>query len=73
MENFSNIMFVDAEDWIDKRMIETLYNKSMDSCLDITVCNTYKAFRSFLVVKKTIIVSILTRLKLTRKKKLRKN
>ncbi|RST72564.1 glycosyltransferase family 2 protein [Siminovitchia acidinfaciens] len=46
------IMFVDADDWIDCRMIEILYNESIVNSVDITVCNMYKVFGDILTVKK---------------------
>ncbi|NOU97334.1 glycosyltransferase [Paenibacillus sp. LMG 31456] len=36
------IMFVDADDWIDKHTIEILNNESLERSIDIVVCNTYR-------------------------------
>lgn len=36
------VMFVDADDWIDSKAIESLYKEATDSCVDIIVCNMYK-------------------------------
>lgn len=40
--NSEYIMFVDADDWIDKETIEILYKEAIKSKADITVCNIYK-------------------------------
>lgn len=40
--NSQYTMFVDADDWADQKMIETLYEESTKSCADITVCNMHK-------------------------------
>lgn len=40
--NSEYIMFVDADDWISRRMIEVLYKESIGSRVDIIVCNMYK-------------------------------
>jgi glycosyltransferase involved in cell wall biosynthesis len=40
--NSTYIMFVDADDWVHKSTIETLYKESIGTNVDITVCNTYK-------------------------------
>lgn len=46
-------MFVDADDWIDRCTIETLYNQSIKDNIDITVCNMYRVLgRSMLIKKK---------------------
>lgn len=36
------VMFVDADDWIEKAAIDVLYKQSVEYDLDIAVCNTYK-------------------------------
>jgi glycosyltransferase involved in cell wall biosynthesis len=36
------VMFVDADDWIDKKAIEILYKESTENLVDITVCNMYR-------------------------------
>lgn len=48
------IMFVDADDWIDNKMIEILYNASIQSDSDITVCNAYKTLGNRKLIKKKI-------------------
>lgn len=48
------IMFVDADDWIDKKTVEILYNESIQNGADITVCNAYKAIGNGKIVKKKI-------------------
>ena len=45
-------MFVDADDWIDKRMVEILYKQSVESSADIKVCNTYKVLGNGVLIKK---------------------
>lgn len=40
--NSEYLMFVDADDWINKRMIAELYNEAISNKSDITVCNMYK-------------------------------
>ncbi len=45
-------MFVDADDWINKNTIEILYKESIDSNVDITVCNTYKVVGNGTLIKK---------------------
>jgi glycosyltransferase involved in cell wall biosynthesis len=37
------VMFVDADDWINKKMIEVLYLETIKSDTDITICNMYRA------------------------------
>ncbi|WP_002146229.1 glycosyltransferase family 2 protein [Bacillus cereus] len=47
------VMFVDADDWINKYTIEILYNQSIKDSVDITVCNMYRVIgRSTLIKKK---------------------
>ncbi|GAB6616553.1 MULTISPECIES: glycosyltransferase family 2 protein [Bacillus] len=46
------VMFVDADDWIDRRMVEILYKQSVESSADITVCNTYKVLGNGVLIKK---------------------
>lgn len=46
------IMFVDADDWMDKRMIEMLYTETVTNSLDITVCNTYKVLGNNALIKR---------------------
>ncbi|MEB4869794.1 glycosyltransferase family 2 protein [Priestia megaterium] len=50
--NSMYIMFVDADDWINKNTIEILYKESIDSNVDITVCNTYKVVGNCTFIKK---------------------
>lgn len=50
--NSEYIMFVDADDWIAKKTIEILYNESIDSGVDITVCNIYKVLGNGIFYKK---------------------
>ncbi|OPH61728.1 hypothetical protein BC351_00360 [Paenibacillus ferrarius] len=45
------VMFVDADDWIDKTAIEILYNTTIKSDVDITVCNTYKVLGNSQLIK----------------------
>ncbi|WP_078432597.1 glycosyltransferase family 2 protein [Metabacillus halosaccharovorans] len=46
------IMFVDADDWINRKTIEVLYNETIQSCVDITVCNMYKVIGKSMLIKK---------------------
>ncbi|MCK1993419.1 glycosyltransferase [Peribacillus muralis] len=46
------IMFVDADDWIDKRTIELLYNETINNNLDIVVCNINKFLGNVISFKK---------------------
>ncbi|MCQ6278881.1 glycosyltransferase family 2 protein [Bacillus sp. EB600] len=45
------VMFVDADDWIDKNTIEILYNEAIKNNIDITVCNMYKVIGDRSLVK----------------------
>ena len=45
-------MFIDADDWIDKNTLEILYNESIFTNSDITVCNMYKTLGSIPLIKK---------------------
>ncbi|MDD9266521.1 glycosyltransferase family 2 protein [Paenibacillus sp. GCM10023248] len=46
------IMFVDADDWIDKNTIEILYNESERERVDITVCNDFKVLGNGKLIKR---------------------
>ena len=46
------VMFVDADDWIDKKMIETLYIETINNNTDITVCNMYKVLGNSNLIKR---------------------
>jgi glycosyltransferase involved in cell wall biosynthesis len=46
------IMFVDADDWIDRSTIETLYKECMASGADITMCNMYKVLGKGMLIKR---------------------
>lgn len=46
------IMFVDADDWIDRIAVETLYNEIIYSDVDIVVSNSYKVLGNGLLLKK---------------------
>lgn len=46
------VMFVDADDWINKKTIETLYNEMMENDVDVTVCNIFRFFGRTSLVKK---------------------
>lgn len=48
------IMFVDADDWIDKDTIEILYSETIANDADITVCNINKVIGSGLLFKKKV-------------------
>jgi glycosyltransferase involved in cell wall biosynthesis len=46
------IMFVDADDWIDSKTIELLYNEAIHCSADITACNLYKVLGKSTLIKK---------------------
>lgn len=46
--NADYIMFVDADDWIDKKTLELLYEDSINNNSDIVVCKKYKAISNFI-------------------------
>jgi glycosyltransferase involved in cell wall biosynthesis len=46
------VMFVDADDWIDGSLIETLYREAIRNDSDVTVCNIYKVYSNSAVIKK---------------------
>jgi glycosyltransferase involved in cell wall biosynthesis len=50
--NSDYVMFVDADDWIDKNTIDILYTESIKNNVDITVCNTYKVLGNGTLFKK---------------------
>lgn len=50
--NSKFVMFVDADDWVDKKIIEILYADAIKYDLDITVCNTYRVLNNFTLLKK---------------------
>lgn len=45
------IMFVDADDWVDKNIIMFLYNESIANNADISVCDTYKVVGNGKLIK----------------------
>lgn len=45
------VMFVDADDWIDKNAIEILYNEAIHHNIDITVCNMYKVIGNHALIR----------------------
>jgi glycosyltransferase involved in cell wall biosynthesis len=46
------VTFVDADDWIDRRTIEILYNECIESQADISVCNMYKVLGRGIFIKR---------------------
>ncbi|WP_338789119.1 glycosyltransferase family 2 protein [Metabacillus sp. FJAT-53654] len=50
--NSEYVMFVDADDWIDSKTIEILYDDSIEGSVDITVCNMYKILGNGKIFKK---------------------
>ncbi|NOU97333.1 glycosyltransferase [Paenibacillus sp. LMG 31456] len=46
------VMFVDADDWIDRRAVEILYNGCINNDADITVCNMYKVLGKGKLIKR---------------------
>jgi Glycosyl transferase family 2 len=45
-------MFVDADDWINKKTVETLYNETLKENVDIAVCNIIKVFGNGRLLKR---------------------
>ncbi|MBM7604641.1 glycosyltransferase involved in cell wall biosynthesis [Metabacillus crassostreae] len=45
------IMFVDADDWIHRRTIETLYDSTINDKVDITVCNMFRVLGNSKLIK----------------------
>lgn len=50
--NSDYVMFVDADDWIDKKLVETLLNELKYNDADISVCNTYKVLGNSSLIKR---------------------
>lgn len=46
------IMFVDADDWVDKNIVSRLYNECINNNCEISVCNTYKVIGDRAIVKR---------------------
>ncbi|MDR7239971.1 glycosyltransferase family 2 protein [Neobacillus drentensis] len=46
------VMFVDADDWIHKKALETLYLEAIQNDLDVTVCNIYKVYNNAALIKR---------------------
>ena len=46
------ISFIDSDDYIDKTMMEKMYNKAIKDNLDIVVCNSIEVYEEKLVEKK---------------------
>ncbi len=42
--NGEYILFVDSDDWIEKNMVELMYNKAISENADIVECNFYKSY-----------------------------
>ena len=49
--NSEYIMFVDADDWIDKHMIKHMYEEIINHKVDIVVCNSYRVLGSGNLIK----------------------
>ncbi len=47
------IMFVDADDWLDHRILETLYHEAKQDDIDIIVCNFYKVVSRLFFIRKS--------------------
>lgn len=39
------LSFVDSDDWIEKEMIETMYNKIVENEADIAICRRFRAYQ----------------------------
>ncbi|SHI08436.1 glycosyltransferase family 2 protein [Clostridium grantii] len=46
------VMFVDADDWVNREIVEILYKESIENCTDITVCNMYKVLGNRALIKR---------------------
>lgn len=52
-ESTSNyIMFVDADDWVDARILELLYKEIINNDVDIVACNSYKVLGDNAIIKR---------------------
>lgn len=52
-ESTSNyIMFVDADDWVDTRILELLYKEIINNDVDIVACNSYKVLGDNAIIKR---------------------
>ena len=45
------IMFTDAYDWVNTKIVEVLYNKSLENCTDNTRFNTYRDLSNLYLIK----------------------
>lgn len=54
------ISFVDSDDYIDKKMIEKLYNNLLKNEADISICNIYKIYPNGTKIKKNLPQSEIT-------------
>lgn len=50
--NCEYIMFVDSDDWIDRKTIEIIYSEAVTCNADVTVCNLYKVLGNGIFIKK---------------------
>jgi glycosyltransferase involved in cell wall biosynthesis len=50
--NCEYLMFVDSDDWVDRKAVEIIYNEAMAGSVDVTVCNMYKVLGNGLFVRK---------------------
>lgn len=48
----SYVMFVDADDWIETKTIEVLFNEAIQNDLDIAVCNICRVVGNGLIIKR---------------------
>ncbi|TXK82510.1 glycosyltransferase family 2 protein [Paenibacillus sp. N3.4] len=48
------VMFVDADDWVDSKIIELLYNEVIENNLDIAVCNSYRVLGNGVFIKREV-------------------
>ncbi|PEA53590.1 hypothetical protein CON64_17220 [Bacillus pseudomycoides] len=48
------VMFVDADDWINIKAIETLYDEAVKNNVDITICNMYRVIGNSTLIKKKV-------------------
>ena len=66
------LMFVDADDWIDKTTIQKLYNSSIENEADISICNMYKTMGSGKLIRKEFNNSYFNKSKLYNEEEIKK-
>ena len=52
VSNGEFIVFVDADDWVDSRFVETLYKGVSENHCDVAVCNMYRVLHTAILKRK---------------------